>query len=483
MNLMNRRELRLLLLLCDLGALVLSFELAIRLRPALNRFFTAQLDQAQLRTLVPPLGLVMLLWVAAALWLRLYRPRRGPRLLSAVSQVAEAMVVVTVLTIVVPFFVRDLGKEFSRSFVIFLALLGVATMVLARAGLWLLLRLFARDELRRERVLLIGRGRGVKALIARLERTAAHAVELCGVVTPRTGEAESVLGNPVPVVGTVAELPALINRLRIRRVIVVEKEVPLEDLHNCLSVCTRMGVPFSRTAGLLERSSTRVEVREIGKVSLIEVRGLEFTRVQEIVKRAFDLAVAGLLIAALSPLLALLAALVRLTSPGPVFYVAPRVGRGGRYFRFLKFRSMVQDAEARRDALQESNEKHGHLFKVSRDPRVTPLGRFMRRFSLDELPQLFNVLGGDMSLVGPRPLPSRDLDPDGLSRDHRLWALQRTRVPPGITGLWQVRGRSDLDFDEMLRLDMEYVRHWNLWLDVRVLLQTLPAILRGRGAL
>jgi exopolysaccharide biosynthesis polyprenyl glycosylphosphotransferase len=322
----------------------------------------------------------------------------------------------------------------------------------------------------------------VKSLIARLERGNTRALRLCGVVTLAPGEGAGTLGNPVPVVGTVAELPALINRYQVDRVIALEREVPPEQMRACVSICTRMGVTLNRTAESLEAASASLGVAEIGDTLLIEVRGFEFTRAQQIVKRAFDLAAAGALLIALSPLLLALSALIKMTSKGRVLYVAPRVGRGGRHFPFYKFRSMVADAEVHRQALAGRNEKRGHLFKVRSDPRVTPIGRFMRRVSLDELPQLLNVLRGDMSLVGPRPLPVRDLEPDGLSRDYRFWAKERCKVLPGLTGLWQVRGRSDLGFDEMLRLDVSYVRNWNLWLDVRILLQTVPAVLRGRGA-
>ncbi|HET9481873.1 MAG TPA: sugar transferase, partial [Candidatus Polarisedimenticolia bacterium] len=142
----------------------------------------------------------------------------------------------------------------------------------------------------------------------------------------------------------------------------------------------------------------------------------------------------------------------------------------------------VVGADAMREQLRHCNERDGHLFKIKDDPRLTRIGRFMRRYSLDELPQLFNVLKGDMSLVGPRPLPASDLDGDGMSREHAFWALERTRVLPGITGLWQVRGRSDLGFDDMIRHDVSYARTWSIAQDLRILLETLPAVLRGRGA-
>jgi exopolysaccharide biosynthesis polyprenyl glycosylphosphotransferase len=193
-------------------------------------------------------------------------------------------------------------------------------------------------------------------------------------------------------------------------------------------------------------------------------------------KHAFDFAVALLAVIALAPLLLAIAAAVRGSMGAPVLFVQERVGRNGRRFKLLKFRTMVPDAEARRDELAPLNEMSGPVFKIAEDPRVTPLGRFLRRWSLDELPQLLNVVAGSMSLVGPRPLPvPEQLDIDG-------WYRRRLSMRPGITGLWQVSGRSDVDFDEWMRLDLHYVDEWSLRLDLLILARTLPAVLSRRGA-
>ena len=157
------------------------------------------------------------------------------------------------------------------------------------------------------------------------------------------------------------------------------------------------------------------------------------------------------------------------------------MGRGGRHFSFHKFRTMYYDPHGRRK-VAAANEHNGHIFKIRRDPRITPVGRIMRRFSIDELPQLINVILGEMSLLGPRPLPAEDLDPDGMSRQHPTWAELRALVKPGLTGLWQVRGRSDLPFEEMIQLDLEYIQNWSLMLDLKILLATPLVVLTGRGA-
>ena len=482
MTLSRQRKIQRLTLLWDLFAIVLAYKGAVWIRILLNPFFRIHFEEPQLENLVPPLGVVLLLWIGASAWLRLYRLQRRTLFLSLVTQVMEALILVMVLTIVVIFFIRDFGRDFSRSFVLFTALLGVVLMMAGRILLALLLRWAVRFGRGRERILLVGCGRGVRTLIRKLEQDKHQSIHLCGVVATANGNGSKVLGNPVPVLGELGNLAALINSQGVDRVIAVEEELTHEELHRCISICNKMGVPLNHTAGLLAVVAKRIEMTEIGGALLVEVQGLEFTRFQHLVKRCFDFLAASILLLLLSPLFIVLALLIPLSSFGPVFFVAPRVGRGGRYFPCFKFRSMEFDAESRRKHLGKWNERGGHLFKISSDPRVTHLGRWIRRFSIDELPQLINVLRGEMSLVGPRPLPARDLDGDGLSRGYRFWAKERSKVRPGITGLWQVSGRSDLQFDRMVRLDVAYVRTWSVWLDLQILFRTIPAVWAGRGA-
>jgi lipopolysaccharide/colanic/teichoic acid biosynthesis glycosyltransferase len=220
----------------------------------------------------------------------------------------------------------------------------------------------------------------------------------------------------------------------------------------------------------------------VAGVRVLEVRRPEFERLRDFLKRTIDLAVAVPLLVLSLPLFAALAIAIKWSSPGPVLFVSDRVGRGGRHFRFLKFRSMVNGAEALHP-VDRADRLDGHIFKSPDDDRITGVGRFMRRMSLDELPQLFSVVRGDMSLVGPRPLPASDLDPDGLSARHRIWSVERASVRPGLTGLWQVRGRSRLGFEDMVRLDLLYVRTRSTMLDLQILLETIPAVLTARGAM
>ena len=196
-----------------------------------------------------------------------------------------------------------------------------------------------------------------------------------------------------------------------------------------------------------------------------------------IIKRIVDLTVSFICLTVLSPLLAVVAILIKVTSPGPVLFIQNRIGLSKRPFRLIKFRTMVVDAETRMRDIRHLNEASGPVFKIKNDPRIHAVGRFLRKTSIDELPQLFNVLMGDMSLVGPRPLPVRDYE--GFSED---WQRRRFSVKPGITCIWQVRGRSSISFDKWMELDLLYIDEWSLWLDLQILLQTIPAVLRGSGA-
>jgi exopolysaccharide biosynthesis polyprenyl glycosylphosphotransferase len=211
-------------------------------------------------------------------------------------------------------------------------------------------------------------------------------------------------------------------------------------------------------------------------VPLFELRPPTFAGTQWAVKRSFDLVVAGAIVVLGLPFWALIAILIKLTSRGPVLYADTRIGLGERDFRMLKFRTMVTGAADHQAALEEANEASGALFKIRLDPRVTRLGRVLRRYSIDEIPNVLNVLHGDMSLVGPRPLPLRDyslLDP---------WHRRRYNVLPGVTGLWQIAGRSDLSFDDLVRLDFYYLENWSIWLDISILLKTPFVVFARRGA-
>jgi exopolysaccharide biosynthesis polyprenyl glycosylphosphotransferase len=240
--------------------------------------------------------------------------------------------------------------------------------------------------------------------------------------------------------------------------------------------CGDHGVKVNIVPRLFEVVSSRAGVDDIEGIPLLDVAHVELSRFNLVVKRVFDLLAGGLLFMLFLPFMAVIALLIKLDSAGPVFFRQERMGRGGKTFRIYKFRSMKSGADKLRAELDGLNEYSGPMFKMRRDPRVTRLGFWLRRWSLDELPQIINVLVGDMSLVGPRPLWVEE------ARQCRGWTLKRLDLTPGITGLWQVLGRSTIPFEEMVKLDYLYVTGWSLSWDVKLLIETVPAVLRKRGA-
>jgi exopolysaccharide biosynthesis polyprenyl glycosylphosphotransferase len=244
-----------------------------------------------------------------------------------------------------------------------------------------------------------------------------------------------------------------------------------------IAVCEQHGVVVRIPGDLFNARLARVESEQLEDLSVVTL----FTGRGSVpcfwIKRAADVALSTVALTVLAPLLAVIAAVVKLDSPGPVLFRQVRMGQNGRRFRMLKFRTMGTDAEARQAELEHLNEASGAAFKMRHDPRVTRVGRWLRRTSLDELPQLINVLRGEMSLVGPRPLPLRDVE--RLSQD---WQRRRFSVRPGLTCLWQAGGRHRIAFDDWMRLDLQYIDNWSLGLDLKILLRTVPALLSGAGA-
>jgi exopolysaccharide biosynthesis polyprenyl glycosylphosphotransferase len=476
----NRRSItKVLQFSLDAVGLIAAWYGTINLRLLLNPVMPVHLTRQQLYLLAPPIPALMLLWVAVTFWLRAYRPARGHMPGERFANLIESTVLAGLMAIVVTFFFRKFGADLSRSFVVLFMPMCLSCMLWARYTGVLCLGAFERAWPSPERVAVLGHGDEAREVAERVLNARESGVILAGMITPGDEEEEDLVAAG-PVLGTANRLAEVINRKRLDRIIVVNGSLSDREVDECGLISKRMGVILNRSVAI-PKAATRVEFAVHFGMPLLELRPVVFTRRQEVAKRCFDIAASAATILFLSPVMLLFAILIKATSKGPVFYKSPRVGRGGRYFTFFKFRSMYTDKMDRRRVVKQ-NEKNGHIFKVRNDPRVTPVGRFMRKYSIDELPQLFNVLRGDMSLVGPRPLPAEDLEPDGQSREFQAWSEQRSRVLPGITGLWQIRGRSDLSFAEMIDLDIEYIRQWSLGIDLRILLETPVVVITGRGA-
>lgn len=323
----------------------------------------------------------------------------------------------------------------------------------------------------RRRIVLVGHGERLRDVHRQLLASRGGiGIEVVGAIAP-----EGEPGLPLLALD-IAALPAVLERVRPDEVLLTEADFDEATVLHIVEAAHRAGVRVTLAPSTTELLVQRGEYVPGQGVPLFELRPPILSGVAWAVKRTFDLVVAGALVLFGTPFWLLVAVVVKLDSRGPIFYVDRRIGVGERTFGMLKFRTMSADAAAHQEALEAVNEASGALFKIRDDPRITRVGRVLRRFSFDELPQLANVLRGEMSLVGPRPLPLRD---------HALldeWHHARYSVLPGMTGLWQISGRSALDFDDLVRLDFTYIENWSLWSDVAIIVKTIPAVVSARGA-
>jgi exopolysaccharide biosynthesis polyprenyl glycosylphosphotransferase len=463
----------------DLSALTGAWYITREVRLWMNPYMAISIAREDMDTVAPRLSALLFLWILTSFWRKMYRLPKDLSLVPGLLRVAESGALVSALAIILTFFSRHFGADLSRSFILLFGPVSFACLAVA----FLLARGVAvaieRRWPSRGHIAVLGSGRAAREVVEAVCHSSDRGA-LRGFILPANMALASGGSLPFPVLGTTRNLAEVINRESLDRIIVACDTLTEPEVKFCEQVTRRMGVTVSQPIRTPD-SEAQVSYRNEFGLHLIDLEARPFTRREELFKRALDIALSLALISLLSPLLALIATLVRLSGQGPVLYRSRRVGKGGRHFTFWKFRTMRPAGPSRHD-LAAANEHSGHLFKMRRDPRVTPIGRWLRRLSLDELPQLFNVLAGDMSLVGPRPLPADDLDPDGMSRQFARWAQERAHVRPGITGLWQVRGRSDVPFDRMMELDLEYIRGWSLWRDVWILLATPVAVLSGRGA-
>jgi len=275
-----------------------------------------------------------------------------------------------------------------------------------------------------------------------------------------------------------ADLGTIISHEPVDEVIVALPLRRRRDLiEKIVEACEEQGIMVRVRTDLFDLRVARPQVDTIDGVPVVTIRSGPDDGWQLVLKRVIDILGSTALLLLLAPLLLLVALLIRLDSPGPVLFMQERVGLNRRRFKLLKFRTMVQEADKKQELFEALNEADGPVFKIKNDPRVTRLGRILRQFSIDELPQLINVLKGEMSLVGPRPLPLRD-----VKLIDAQWHKRRFSVKPGLTCLWQVNGRSDVSFERWVRMDLEYIDTWSLSLDLKILLKTIPVVFRGSGA-
>lgn len=367
---------------------------------------------------------------------------------------------------------------FSRLFII---TFGATNIVLAAAGrffVWFVTRRYRQFP---ANVVIAGDGQSAARLAGIIENHRNWGLNLLGFVSEepaRPVQSDGPGDSPSrrPVLGSIKDMPELIDRHIIDEVIFAVSQDRLSGLEDTMLLLEDEGIKTRIVLDIFPHMIARIHIDEIDNVPLLTFTTIPTDEFALFMKRVLDVAISSSALAALSPVFALLAFFIKTTSRGPVLFVQQRSGLNGRIFDFYKFRSMQHDAEKKKSALLTSNEMDGPAFKMRRDPRITAVGRIIRKTSMDELPQLWNVLKGDMSIVGPRPpLPSE-------VAKYERWQKRKLSMKPGITCIWQVSGRNLIRFQDWIKLDLEYIDNWSLWLDVKILFKTIPAIITGRGA-
>jgi exopolysaccharide biosynthesis polyprenyl glycosylphosphotransferase len=452
------------------GTVLVAVFLAVNVSTVSDELTEFLLVRASVRNLVFFCAFIAL-WQTLFTLAGLYDPRaiRGRR--AEAKRVAAAAAIGSVAVLAISFV--DLrsafpsiaaGYFFVGTVAMTLGVRGVAREVSARTRSWAV-----------KEILVVGSGPRAYKLLRDLQSVPDSGYHLVGFVDSNDEiELKEIRER---MVGRLEDLETLLMRHPIDEVLIA---LPIrscyEQIEEVIRTCERVGVESKYFADVFENGFARPHYDRSGDLPAVSLKVVQ-DDARLLVKRIFDLVAAVLALVALAPVLALVALGIKATSPGPVIFSQWRYGRNRRLFKMYKFRTMVQDAEQLQVDLEHLNEVGGPVFKIADDPRVTRFGRFLRRTSLDELPQLLNVLRGEMSFVGPRPLPTRD-----VNRFHEGRLMRRFSVMPGLTCLWQINGRNQIDFDEWLRLDLEYIDHWSLWLDFMILLRTLPAVIRGTGA-
>jgi exopolysaccharide biosynthesis polyprenyl glycosylphosphotransferase len=363
----------------------------------------------------------------------------------------------------------------ARTFVLLFGIVQWFALVIARVLIMQSVRFIRRQGVDGHRILVVGTGEQALGFARILGHQSPWRIEVVGYVS--VGE-DSPLADARPLAGTLAEIADILDRTAVDEVVFAVPDRGLGTFKEAMAACDARGVDVLFSLPSVVPRKGTLQVAEVSGFDypVLNLRRTPTGEARLATKRVIDVVVSSVGLVLASPVLLAAVVAIKLGSPGPVFFQQVRAGRNGRRFKMYKFRSMVNDAEARRGELQHLNEMQGPVFKIAKDPRITRVGAFLRKTSIDELPQLFNVLWGQMSLVGPRP-PL----PDEVAQ-YKPWQRRRLSVKPGITGLWQVSGRNQVDFDEWMELDLRYIDNWSIWFDIEILLKTIPVVLLRKGA-
>lgn len=419
---------------------------------------------------------LVVLWHAIFSFLELYESKRLWGQQTEAIDVLEATSLATAALFVVgSFFIPSITNP------LFLGLfwsVSTGTVLLSRLLLRFLLRKIRKRGRNNIQMLIVGTNPRAVMFARKLESQSELGYRILGFVDKKWSGMENFHKSEFALVCDFKRFSSYVRANVVDEVVIA---LPLSSCYveasRIVSLCEEQGIVTHCLSNLFDLKLTGVKPEPLDYDSLITFRVGALQGWGIMFKRFLDIIISLSCLIFLAPLIVITSILTKLTSRGPVFFIQKRLGLNKRLIGVFKFRTMVQDAEEKQAELEHLNEVSGPVFKIKNDPRITPLGRFLRKTSIDELPQLFNVLKGDMSLVGPRPLPVRDYQ--GFNKD---WQRRRFSIRPGITCLWQINGRSSVQFDRWMELDMEYIDRWSVWLDMKILIRTIPAVLRGSGA-
>lgn len=417
----------------------------------------------------------LFVWVFFAIRWRLYGSKRLTSFLDEARDVSKVTLLCTVFAAVPAFFLT--GMSVGTLFLGYVLCFQLAGLIIFRFSLRGCLKYIRRLGYNSRRILLVGRNSRAAKFLERVAESPELGLETIGFVDSERRKRIGPLFSEYPFLGVVGDMERILRTHVVDEVLIfLPVRSCYKDIQVTLQVCESVGVEAKLPGDFFDLKLAKSTISMYGETPVINLYTSPRMGLQLIIKRLIDIGVSATLLLLLSPLFALVSFLIWATSPGPVFFSQQRLGYNGRLFECLKFRTMVANAEELKQSLSHLNEVSGPVFKIKNDPRITKIGGLLRKTSIDELPQLANVLEGDMSLVGPRPpLPNEVIQYD-------LRDLRRLSMKPGITCLWQVNGRSALAFEKWMELDREYIDHWSLWLDFKILAKTVPAVLKGSGA-
>ncbi len=462
----HHRKIRVLFGISDLLLIGIAFQLAYatRVRLVLEHFFALTSTEKLLLA-----GWSMLVWIALGYWWELYDHLDSEHPRTILRDAFRQCLLGGVALVLFQYSQR---MDLSRAFVAIFAGYAWILLCLFRLNAGRIMRMMRREH---HYVMVAGTGEAAIKLGRELEGAAPYGIRLTGFLADsESSAAEIALDGKYPV-RPLSALPELLSQHVIDEIIFAVDSRRLSELEEIFLLCDEEGVRTRVAVDFFPHVNSQIYLDRLGTAPLLTFSATPHDEIHLLVKRVTDIVLAGAALILLAPVMLLIALIIRLTSPGPAIFRQVRCGLNGRQFVFYKFRSMHANAHEMRDSLKHLSKRELAL-KIPNDPRLTSIGRWLRKFSIDEWPQLWNVLKGDMSLVGPRPAVPEEVE------QYKRWQRRRLRMRPGLTCLWAVNGRDAVDFETWMRLDMQYIDSWSLALDWKIILRTIPQVLSGRGA-